>query len=78
MHTHGRAVMHVHYTCVLAMICTNKARSHTTQGQTEGGGAIGLVIRSTQIWYHCNQISDAAEYSISGFGQSSVTFVAEK
>lgn len=36
------------------------------------------LIRSAQIWYHCNQISNGAEYSISGFGQSSVTFVAEK
>lgn len=36
------------------------------------------LIRSAQIWYHCNQIRGGGEYSISGFGQSSVTFVAEK
>lgn len=82
MHTRGVHTRSLHdawmYTCVLANSCTNKTRLHTLQGQTEGGRAIGPVIRSSQIWYHCNQISDAAEYSISGFGQSSVTFVAEK
>lgn len=70
------------YTCVLANRCANKTRSHTLQGPTEGGResywAYKPLIRSTQIWYHCNQISDDAEYNISGFGQSSVTFVAEK
>lgn len=89
-HTHTRThthVLHTHThthrdawmcTCVPANSCTCKTGSHTLQRQTEGGGATELVIRSTQIWYHCNQISDDAEYSISGFGQSSVTFVAEK
>ena len=70
-HTH----MHTHMN---AYMCTCKTRSHTLQGQTEGGRACKPLIRSAQIWYHCNQISVGAEYSISGFNQSSVTFVAEK
>lgn len=83
VHTHTRSLRDAWmYTCVLANRCTNTTCSHTLQGQTEGGResywACKPLIRSTQIWYHCNQISDGAEYSMSGFGQSSVTFVAEK
>lgn len=69
------------YTCVLVNRCTSKTRSHpfaATYRGRESYWACPPLIGSSLIWYHCNQISDDAEYSISGFGQSSVTFVAEK
>lgn len=43
-----------------------------------GHWACEPLIASSQIWYRCNQISDNAAESISGFGRSSVTFVAEQ
>lgn len=49
--------------------------------ETWGGGghwAREPLIGSSQIWYQSNQISDDAAESISGFGGSSVTFVAEQ
>lgn len=68
------------YTGVLTNRWTSRTWSHALHVQTERQSCWPCkpLIRSAQIWYHCNQISDGAEYSISGFGQSSVTFVAEK
>lgn len=54
--------------CIIVWLLANrysdKTRSHTLQGQTGGGRACKPLIRSTQIWYHYNQISDDAEYTV--------------
>lgn len=64
--------------CMDACMCANTGCVAGADRSWGGKNSCKPLIRSAQIWYHCNQISDGAEYSISGFGQSSVTFVAEK
>lgn len=59
-------------------VCEHRVCCRCRQKQGGRENCCKPLIRSAQIWYHRNQISDGAEYSISGFGQSSVTFVAEK
>lgn len=79
-HTRTRTVMH---NCMHACLLIGALRHFHTlcrdrQREREGCWACKPLITSTQIWYHCNRISDYVAYCISGFGQSSVTFVAEK
>lgn len=63
-------------------VFTQGQKTEGEVGEEEGGResyrACAPLITSTQICYHSNQISRGAEYSISGFGRSSVTFVAHK
>lgn len=65
-----------------ARLDKKKTKTEEEVGEEEGGResyrACAPLITSAQICYHSNQISRGAEYSISGFGRSSVTFVAHK
>lgn len=72
-------VMHncMHVWLLIGALDTFTPYVETDRGR-EGCWAYKPLITSTQIWYHCNHISDDVAYCISGFGQSSVTFVAEK
>lgn len=77
--THIHTVMHkcIHV-CLLIGVQIRHVHMLRGDRQRESYWTCKPLIRLTQIWYHCNQISDDAEYSMSGFGQSLVTFVAEK